>query len=92
MNKCRWCDLVHGPMCPAVKALEYADDGVTVRRVEFKVATDYCLPMPIFSHPVGFPANPWSGTWSGGPGSGGIGMGMGSFCAVSGGTGGSAQA
>lgn len=62
MNKCRWCDLVHGPMCPAVKALEYADDGVTVRRVEFKVVADYCLPMA-----PSMPA-PWGPTWSGGIG------------------------
>ncbi len=41
MLKCRWCGMIHGPMCPAIKAIEYADDGITVRRIEFKCAGDY---------------------------------------------------
>lgn len=33
---CRWCGVPHeGQICPKVKALEYGDDGCTVRRVEF---------------------------------------------------------
>jgi hypothetical protein len=32
---CRWCGFTHGTLCPAVKSIEFADDGVTVRRVEF---------------------------------------------------------
>ena len=35
IGKCRWCGMIHGPMCPSVKAIEYHADGVTVKRVEF---------------------------------------------------------
>jgi hypothetical protein len=45
MEKCRWCGLDHGPICSTVKALEYFEDGVTVKRVEFKSAADYMAPM-----------------------------------------------
>lgn len=38
---CRWCGMMHGPMCNAVKAIEFHADGVTVKRVEFKGAADY---------------------------------------------------
>ena len=44
VDKCRWCELIHGPICPTVKAIEYYDDGVTVKRVEFKTAADYAIP------------------------------------------------
>jgi hypothetical protein len=27
--------MIHGPMCPSVKSIEYHADGVTVKRVEF---------------------------------------------------------
>ena len=39
--ECRWCGMFHGPICWAVKALEFQADGVTVKRVEFKTAADY---------------------------------------------------
>lgn len=42
--KCRWCDQIHGPTCPTVKAIEFFEDG-TVKRVEFKTATDYAVPL-----------------------------------------------
>jgi hypothetical protein len=36
--KCRWCGHIHlTPQCPAVKAIEYWPDGITVKRVEFFV-------------------------------------------------------
>jgi hypothetical protein len=38
---CRWCGEAHGPLCPMVKALEFAPDGVTVTRVEFLTAADF---------------------------------------------------
>lgn len=41
MTQCRWCGMVHGPLCPVVKAIEYQSDGITVKRVEFKTAADY---------------------------------------------------
>lgn len=40
-NQCRWCGMFHGPMCWALKAIEFHADGVTVRRVEFKTGTDF---------------------------------------------------
>lgn len=65
-NKCGWCGLIHGPRCPSVKAIEYYEDGVTVKRVEFVTAADYVFtqpPLPISSPWV----TPWWGpptTWS----------------------------
>lgn len=32
---CGWCGKLHGRLCPYVKAIEFYDDGVTVKRVEF---------------------------------------------------------
>ena len=44
--------MIHtGRTCPTVKAIEFFADG-TVKRVEFKTAADYALPLPIN------PANP----------------------------------
>lgn len=40
-SKCKWCDMIHGTLCPTVKAIEYFEDGITVKRVEFKTAADY---------------------------------------------------
>jgi len=37
---CRWCSHFHGDICPHVKALEFAEDGVTVIRVEFLTPND----------------------------------------------------
>jgi hypothetical protein len=34
MQMCRWCGLMHGHVCPYVKALDFYPDG-TVKRVEF---------------------------------------------------------
>lgn len=41
-NKCQWCGMMHGGMCPSVKAIEYDQYG-EVRRVEFKTAPDYTI-------------------------------------------------
>ena len=50
--KCRHCGGYHGVQCPAIKAIEYYEDGVTVKRVEFKTAADYVVPLtaPFFDH------------------------------------------
>lgn len=32
---CRWCGLTHGALCPAVRSIEFCDDGVTIKKVEF---------------------------------------------------------
>lgn len=37
IHKCRWCGMWHGPLCPAVKSIEYFENGM-VKRVEFKEA------------------------------------------------------
>ena len=37
---CRWCGHIHGDLCPSVKALEYHEDGTTVKRVEFLTPAD----------------------------------------------------
>lgn len=34
-RKCQHCGLIHETTCPRIKAIEYADDGVTLRRIEF---------------------------------------------------------
>ncbi len=51
-NKCRWCDMFHGPVCWAVKAIEFHADGITVKRVEFKGAQDY--PQAVSAAPAPF--------------------------------------
>lgn len=38
--QCRWCGHTHGDLCPQVKALEFAEDGVRVTRVEFITPND----------------------------------------------------
>lgn len=48
MTKCRWCDFEHGPRCPWVKAIEYHEDGVTVKRVEFLTPADCVTPISGF--------------------------------------------
>ncbi len=40
VTNCQWCGHIHQGVCPLVKALEYHEDG-TLKRVEFKVASDY---------------------------------------------------
>jgi hypothetical protein len=36
MTECRWCGETHiKGICPKVKAIEFRDDGVTVKRIEF---------------------------------------------------------
>ncbi len=38
---CQYCGNEHATMCPRIKALEFAEDGVTVRRVEFFAPNEY---------------------------------------------------
>jgi hypothetical protein len=57
---CRWCGAQHGPMCPAIKAIEYDSDGLTVRRVEFwPPQPPQTPPVPYVAprNPVGWPPN-----------------------------------
>jgi hypothetical protein len=35
MNNCPHCGMIHQTTCPRIKAIEYNQDGVTVKRVEF---------------------------------------------------------
>jgi hypothetical protein len=46
-QSCRWCGGLHGVQCPSVKAIEYHQDG-SVKRVEFKSASDYAPWPPNF--------------------------------------------
>lgn len=44
MTECRWCGETHlKGICPKVKVIEFAEDGETVRRVEFMTTRD-CMP------------------------------------------------
>ena len=46
----------HGLKCPTVKAIEYFDDGATVKRVEFMTAVDYPhLPAASLPPPYNWP-------------------------------------
>ena len=70
MNEnCRWCGMMHGLVCPLVKAVEYYQDG-SIKRVEFKTAVDYpqlpsyippytppSLPFWPYSQPYGLSSN-----------------------------------
>lgn len=79
-TECRWCGETHPKgICPKVKAIKFADDGETVKRVEFMTPRD-CMPangwqMGAFSQPIPSPGRnpiqPWGPTW--GPGWGSIG-------------------
>lgn len=44
-EQCLWCGLIHSRLCPAVKAIEYFQNGA-VRRVEFKTETDFRSVIP----------------------------------------------
>lgn len=64
MNNCRWCGQAHDErFCPKVKAIEFQDDGTTVRRVEFMTPKDFHQwPTPVGVGPATtyLPvANPW---------------------------------
>lgn len=61
MNECRFCGMIHGVMCPAVKAIEYFEDG-TVKRVEFKTAADYAAPIQIAPVSPSIPS--WPSPWT----------------------------
>lgn len=67
-EKCRWCGMLHEAVCPKVKAIEYAEDGVTVKRVEFLVPTDYAaisgIGAPIPAGPSLGPGFQPNTTWS----------------------------
>jgi hypothetical protein len=58
ITNCRFCGMSHGIRCPSVKAIEYFEDGITVKRVEFMTASDYYHPLPSWPQP---PLNPTFG-------------------------------
>lgn len=35
LTRCCWCGAPHGPLCPHVKAIEFDETGLVVKRVEF---------------------------------------------------------
>lgn len=43
---CRWCGTYHQQRCPLVRSLEYHEDGVTVKRVEFWPLVDRFVAAP----------------------------------------------
>lgn len=63
---CPYCASTHAGICPRVKSIEYADDGVTVRKVEFygPVSIDWptvaklgpSIRMPYWTAPAAVPA------------------------------------
>ena len=69
INNCRFCGQDHGAFrCPSIKAIEYFEDGITVKRVEFMTPSDYAIPatMPIYPQPPMNPTFAPSTTWGDG--------------------------
>ncbi len=60
ITNCRFCGMSHGMRCPSVKAIEYFEDGVTVKRVEFMSAADHYAPLSKLMWP-----DPKGPSWSG---------------------------
>lgn len=58
--KCQWCAKEHETVCPMVKSLEYFDTGA-VKRVEFKSAIDYYVPLSASPLRVSPDPAPWIG-------------------------------
>lgn len=51
-SQCRWCHQLHGPLCPWIKAIELYEDGITIKRVEFKaVEVQTTIKATPLSHP-----------------------------------------
>jgi hypothetical protein len=68
IENCRFCGKSHGVRCPDVKAIEYAEDGVTIRRVEFVTTADFLAPiqpMPMPTGPVTWSPQRWPNTSGG---------------------------
>lgn len=42
-ESCRWCGILHGKLCPYVKALEFSSNR-EVTRVEFLTPADFARP------------------------------------------------
>ncbi len=57
-DNCKFCGVVHGVQCPAVKAIEYYENGA-IKRVEYKTAPDF---PPASSYPYVI-----NGRWYEGP-------------------------
>lgn len=52
-DACRWCGFTHGPQCPVVKSIEFYEDGVTVKRLEYRAASDRLLgPVTYYGVPM----------------------------------------
>ena len=68
---CRWCGMLHGPACPALKAIEFFENGM-VKRVEFKTAANHgpqlypVIPSPAWHgwSPAAIPGVYWQGALS----------------------------
>lgn len=45
MNSCPHCGMIHQTTCPRIKAIEYNQDGITVKRIEFHA------PVPLVAQP-----------------------------------------
>lgn len=44
-TKCAHCGLIHETTCPRIKAIEYHEDGVTVKRIEFHEPLSTLIPL-----------------------------------------------
>ena len=73
MTECRWCGETHlKGVCPKVKAIEFAEDGETVRRVEFMTPADLGPMLSISQIPLSpatnilppYPTPIWQSPWS----------------------------
>jgi hypothetical protein len=45
MNNCPHCGMIHQTTCPRIKSIEYHENGVTVKRIEFHA------PEPVVAQP-----------------------------------------
>lgn len=46
-HACKYCGTYHTTKCPLIKAIDYQEDGVTIKRVEFMTPADYAAPVKI---------------------------------------------
>ena len=49
IGPCRWCGNHHGVFCPSVKAIEFYQDGATIKRVEFHAPVSTTLAIALDS-------------------------------------------
>lgn len=53
MNACPHCGMIHQTTCPKIKAIEYHENGVTVRKIEFHSPRPVAsaVPAPVIFNP-----------------------------------------